>query len=91
MLFCLFICNQTFLRFHLERAVLQSINRSYGERAGVSIGTLYQYFADKEAVAQTLMERHVAEGAEIVRILLPGSVAEKNPSCPSRRPSAVLA
>jgi AcrR family transcriptional regulator len=31
------------------------------EVAGVSIGTLYQYFSDKEAVAVALLERHVAD------------------------------
>ena len=29
-------------------------------RAGVSIGTLYQYFTDKEAILRLLCERHVA-------------------------------
>ena len=31
------------------------------ERAGVSIGTLYQYFPNKEALAVALLERHLAE------------------------------
>ncbi len=31
------------------------------ERAGVSIGTLYQYFPSKEAIAASLLERHVAD------------------------------
>ena len=31
------------------------------ERAGVSIGTLYQYFPGKEALAVALLERHLAE------------------------------
>jgi AcrR family transcriptional regulator len=37
------------------------------ERAGVSIGTLYQYFADKDAVLRAVAEHHVAEaGREVV-------------------------
>jgi AcrR family transcriptional regulator len=32
------------------------------ERAGVSIGTLYQYFPSKEALAVALLDRHLAEG-----------------------------
>ena len=31
------------------------------ERAGVSIGTLYQYFPSKEAIAVALLERHIVE------------------------------
>ena len=31
------------------------------ERAGASIGTLYQYFPSKEAIAVALLERHIAE------------------------------
>jgi AcrR family transcriptional regulator len=31
------------------------------ERAGVSIGTLYQYFPSKEAVAVALLEEHIEE------------------------------
>lgn len=33
------------------------------ERAGVSIGTLYQYFPSKEAMAVALVERHVSDTA----------------------------
>jgi AcrR family transcriptional regulator len=31
------------------------------ERAGVSIGTLYQYFPSKDAIAVALLERHIAD------------------------------
>jgi AcrR family transcriptional regulator len=31
------------------------------ERAGVSVGTLYQYFSNKEAIAVALLERHMEE------------------------------
>jgi AcrR family transcriptional regulator len=36
------------------------------ERAGVSIGTLYQYFSNKDEVLVAVFERHVAEGAAVV-------------------------
>ena len=36
------------------------------ERAGVSIGSLYQYFPNKEAILAVLLERHVAEAERIV-------------------------
>src|SRR5271154_4777544 len=32
------------------------------ERAGVSIGTLYQYFPNKDAILIALARRHLAEG-----------------------------
>ncbi|NJR63840.1 MAG: TetR/AcrR family transcriptional regulator, partial [Cyanobacteria bacterium CRU_2_1] len=42
-----------------------STNR-IAERAGVSIGSLYQYFPNKEAIMTALRERHIDEMAEIV-------------------------
>ena len=36
------------------------------ERAGVSIGTLYQYFDGKDAVLAAVFDRHFAEGAALV-------------------------
>ena len=35
------------------------------ERAGVSIGSLYQYFPNKEAILAVLLERHAAEAEEV--------------------------
>lgn len=40
------------------------------ERAGVSIGTLYQYFSDKDAVLTAVVERHMAEGLAMLGPLL---------------------
>jgi AcrR family transcriptional regulator len=36
------------------------------ERAGISIGSLYQYFPNKESLMAALMERHSSEIAELV-------------------------
>ena len=35
-------------------------------RAGVSVGTLYQYFPNKSALLQAVLERHLREVAEVV-------------------------
>lgn len=42
------------------------------ERAGVSIGSLYQYFPNKDAILVALTERHIDEGAAAVGPLLAG-------------------
>ncbi len=42
------------------------------DRAGVSIGSLYQYFPNKDAVLVALTERHIDEGAAAVAPLLAG-------------------
>jgi AcrR family transcriptional regulator len=36
------------------------------ERAGVSVGSLYQYFPNKDAILVALMERHVEEGTALL-------------------------
>jgi AcrR family transcriptional regulator len=46
------------------------------ERAGVSIGTLYQYFPSKEALAVALLERHLAEGMRRLHEWVGQAVAE---------------
>jgi AcrR family transcriptional regulator len=46
------------------------------ERAGVSIGSLYQYFPGKEALVAALLERHLAEMDAVLRAALPRLAAE---------------
>ncbi|WP_459958953.1 TetR/AcrR family transcriptional regulator [Nocardia sp. IFM 10818] len=45
-----------------SREGLAATTNRIAERAGVSIGTLYQYFPDKFAVLHAVAERHVSEG-----------------------------
>ena len=40
------------------------------ERAGVSIGSLYQYFPNKDAILIALTERHIEEGRSVIAPLL---------------------
>lgn len=49
------------------RGFASTTTNHIAERAGVSVGTLYQYFANKDAVAHALLERHMNEGMELIR------------------------
>ncbi len=40
------------------------------EAAGVSIGSLYQYFPSKEALVSAVIERHIGEMMDLVRVAL---------------------
>lgn len=52
------------------------------ERAGVSIGSVYQYFDDKDAIVEAVALRHLADGAErLLPVLarLDGDLADVEP------------
>lgn len=48
------------------------------ERAGLSIGTLYQYYPSKEAVAVVLLERHIEETGRRLHEWVGHTVAERH-------------
>jgi AcrR family transcriptional regulator len=50
------------------------------ERAGVSVGSLYQYFPNKDAILVALAERHIDEGFALVRELLVEALREAPPA-----------
>ena len=49
-----------------ERGYAAATTNRIAERAGVSIGSLYEYFPGKDAILAQLLERHVEEGARDV-------------------------
>jgi AcrR family transcriptional regulator len=62
-----------------EHGMAAGTTNRIAERAGVSIGTLYQYFPCKEAVAAALLEQHVAETVGLLNALV-RRAAERRPS-----------
>ena len=57
-----------------DRGYAGATTNHIAERAGVSIGSLYQYFPNKEAILVSLAKRHI----EIAGNTLMGLVAERN-------------
>lgn len=45
-----------------EKGYAATTTNHIAERAGVSIGSLYQYFPNKEAIAVELLQRHIVNG-----------------------------
>jgi len=48
-------------------------------RAGISVGSLYQYFADKDDILVALVERHLDEGAAMLEPVMRGLLEEPPP------------
>jgi AcrR family transcriptional regulator len=62
----------------VTRGYERSTTDAVAERAGVSIGTLYQYFPNKESLVAALIREHVADILTTVRTAL-ASHAEASP------------
>ncbi|KOX15441.1 TetR family transcriptional regulator [Nocardiopsis sp. NRRL B-16309] len=52
-----------------EREGLDATTNRIAERAGYSVGTLYQYFPDKHALLYALAERHLDDAEDALRQL----------------------
>jgi AcrR family transcriptional regulator len=75
---------QAAARVFAERGFARGTTNRIAERAGVSIGSLYEYFPNKESILVALVERYMDEGMTRIDRLLGRSLAE------SRDLSAVL-
>lgn len=53
-----------------ERGYAAGTTNRIAKRAGVSIGTIYQYFPNKDALAVMLLERHIQQGTTMFNRLL---------------------
>ena len=49
-----------------RRGYADATTNHIAERAGVSIGSLYQYFPNKDAILVALLENHIEEGRELI-------------------------
>ncbi len=63
--------------FELHGYAAGTTNR-IAERAGVSIGTLYQYYPSKEAIAVALVERHIDETSRRLDEWVAHMIAERH-------------
>lgn len=61
-----------------RRGYASGTTNHIAERAGVSIGTLYQYFPNKDAILVALVRRHMSEATA----LLQGLLAQAGPALP---------
>jgi AcrR family transcriptional regulator len=61
-------------RILVEEGYDKANTNRIAERAGISIGSLYQYFPNKESLMTALMEQHSQEMAELVEIKLNRSI-----------------
>jgi AcrR family transcriptional regulator len=52
-----------------ERGYAEATTNRIAERAGVSIGSLYQYFPNKESILVVLLEQHTQEVADAVEAI----------------------
>jgi AcrR family transcriptional regulator len=60
-----------------EYGYLAGTTNRIAEQAGLSIGSLYQYFPNKDAVLRALMELHVESGARLLTERLSGGLPKR--------------
>ena len=63
-------------RILVERGYVATTTNHIAEAAGVSVGSLYQYFPNKEAIVAALLERHMEQTQGWLRVAAARSVAQ---------------
>src|SRR5262252_7120271 len=65
----------------IERDGIAALNTNrIAERAGISIGTLYEYFPNKDAILIAMARRRIAEDERLVRQALAGAEVDQDVS-----------
>ena len=76
----------------IERDGIAALNTNrIAERAGISIGTLYEYFPNKDAILIAMARQRLAEDERLVRQALAGPDADQNVSLARRAIHALVA
>src|SRR5512136_1975960 len=71
-----------------EKGYAATTTNHIAERAGISIGSLYQYFPNKEAIAVVLLQRHIVSGMDYMNPLI--THAMKSRSNPAKMVKAFI-
>jgi len=65
----------------IESGYAVTTTNHIAERAGISIGSLYQYFPNKEAIAVELLQRHIVSGLSYMESQIAQSIInDRDPS-----------
>jgi len=62
----------------IERGYAATTTNHIAERAGVSIGSLYQYFPNKDAIAVELLQRHIVSGPSFMATEIARSMKDQS-------------
>ena len=62
-----------------DRGYSRTTTNLIARRTGISIGSLYQYFPNKDAILLALLQRHVQESSELILEIIQQALTEERP------------